>query len=105
MTPAPESPLHAPHRSLPERLFGDWVRELSPATLRADALADLLGLDKASAQGAVAVAAQIGAQLGLLQPAALVVAAATVGVALAVRRGWRSWPHMLIGMLVGTALA
>ncbi|MBW8721322.1 MAG: sulfate transporter, partial [Polaromonas sp.] len=26
-----------------ERLFGDWVREVSPATLRADAMAGLLG--------------------------------------------------------------
>ncbi len=69
------------------------------------ALPDLLGLDKVSAQGAVAVAGQVAAQLGSLQPAALPVAAATVGVALAVRRWWRSWPHMLIGMLVGTALA
>jgi SulP family sulfate permease len=29
--------------SLLERLFGDWVREVSPATVRADAMAGLLG--------------------------------------------------------------
>jgi SulP family sulfate permease len=34
---------HAQHARLPERLFGSWVRQLSPATLRADALAGLLG--------------------------------------------------------------
>jgi SulP family sulfate permease len=38
----------APRASRPltpllERLFGDWVRELSPATVRADAMAGLLG--------------------------------------------------------------
>ena len=233
MTPATESPLPAPPRSLAERLFGDWVRELSPTTLRADALAgllgavlvlpqgiafatlaglppvyglytavipciiaalfgssrhvlsgptnanslalfamlaplaaafspayiqlalaitvmvgvlqwlvgalrlgvlanfispavlfgftsgaallialyalpDLLGLDKASAQGAVAVAGQLAGQLGSVQAAAVLVAAVTVGVALLVRRGRRGrsdWPHMLIGLLAGTALA
>ena len=230
MTPSPEISTGAPRPSLPERLFGDWVREVSPITLRADALAgllgavlvlpqgiafatlaglppeyglytavipciiaalfgssrhvlsgptnanslalfamlaplaaafspayiqlvlavtvmvgvlqwltgalrlgvlanfispsvlfgftsgaalliglyalpDLLGLAKASAHGTVAVAVQVAAQLASLQPAALLVAAGTVGVALAVRRWRRSWPHMLIGMLAGTALA
>jgi len=39
------SAAHAPRPSIPllERLFGDWVRELSPATVRADAMAGLLG--------------------------------------------------------------
>jgi sulfate permease, SulP family len=69
------------------------------------ALPDLLGLDKASAQGAVAVAAQIAGQLGSPQAAAVGVAAVTVGVALGVRRWRRGWPHMLIGLVAGTALA
>ena len=35
----------APRSSIPllERLFGDWVREVSPASVRADAMAGLLG--------------------------------------------------------------
>ena len=39
------SAAHAPRSSAPllERLFGDWVREVSPATVRADAMAGLLG--------------------------------------------------------------
>lgn len=39
------SAAHAPRSSIPflERLFGDWVREVSPATVRADAMAGLLG--------------------------------------------------------------
>jgi SulP family sulfate permease len=41
-----EPSAHSASRSstpLLERLFGDWVREVSPATLRADAMAGLLG--------------------------------------------------------------
>jgi sulfate permease, SulP family len=69
------------------------------------ALPDLLGLDKGSAHGALAVIRQIATQILQAQPMALAVAAVTVVVALLVRRWRRGWPYMLIGLITGTALA
>jgi sulfate permease, SulP family len=69
------------------------------------ALPDLLGLEKGSAHGAVAVIRQIFAQILQAQPIALGVAAVTVAVALGVRRLRRGWPYMLVGLIMGTALA
>ncbi len=69
------------------------------------AVPDLLGLDKGSGHGALAVIRQIAAQILQAQPMALAVAAVTVAVALLVKRLRRGWPYMLVGLIMGTALA
>ncbi|MDW5441212.1 SulP family inorganic anion transporter [Polaromonas sp. SM01] len=69
------------------------------------ALPDLLGLAPAAEHGAGAVLAHVGSQLGHAQAAALVVAAITAAAAIAVRRLRPSWPFMLVGLVVSTALA
>jgi sulfate permease, SulP family len=69
------------------------------------AVPDLLALEKGSAHGAVAVIRQVAAQILQAQPMALAVAAVTVAVALLVRRFRRGWPYMLVGLMMGTALA
>ncbi len=69
------------------------------------AVPDLLGLDKGSAHGALAVIRQIATQILQAQPMALAVAAVTVTVALGVRKLRRGWPYMLVGLVMGTALA
>jgi sulfate permease, SulP family len=69
------------------------------------AVPDLLGIDKGSAHGVVAVIRQIATQFLQAQPMALAVAALTVAVALAVRKLRRGWPYMLVGLIMGTALA
>ena len=69
------------------------------------AVPDLLGLQKGSGHGALAVIRQIAAQVLQAQPMALGVAAVTVAVALAVRKLQRGWPYMLVGLIMGTALA
>ncbi len=53
-------------RSLPERLFGSWTKGVSPATLRADALAGLLGAVLVLPQGiAFATLAGLPPEYGL----------------------------------------
>ena len=69
------------------------------------AMPDLLGLEKGSAHGALAVLRQVATQILQAQPIALAVAAVTVAVALLVRRWRRSWPYLLVGLIMGTALA
>ena len=69
------------------------------------AVPDLLGLEKGSAHGALAVIRQIATQILQAQPMALAVAAVTVAVALGVRQLRRGWPYMLVGLIMGTALA
>ena len=69
------------------------------------AVPDLLGIDKGSGHGALAVIRQIAAQILQAQPMALGVAAVTVAVALLVKRLRRGWPYMLVGLIMGTALA
>ena len=69
------------------------------------ALPDLLGLAAAPKHGAGAVLGHVATQLPYAKPAALAVAAITLGVALLLRRFRRSWPYMLIGLVVATALA
>ena len=69
------------------------------------AVPDLLGLEKGSGHGALAVIRQITAQVLQAQPMALAVAAVTVAVALLVKRLRRGWPYMLVGLIMGTALA
>jgi len=69
------------------------------------ALPDLLGLPASPGHGAGAVLRHVAAQPGAVQPAALAVGAATLAVALGLRRFRRGWPYMLIGLGAGTALA
>ncbi len=69
------------------------------------ALPDLLGLDKGSGHGALAIIRQIAGQILQARPMALAVAAVTVAVALGVRKLRRGWPYMLVGLVMGTALA
>ena len=69
------------------------------------ALPDLLGLPASPGHGAGAVLRHVAAQPGAVQPAALAVGAATLAVALGLRRFRRGWPYMLIGLAAGTALA
>ena len=69
------------------------------------ALPEFMGLAAAPEHGAGAVLAHVVMQLPSAKPAALAVAAITLAVALGVRRYRRSWPYMLIGLVVATALA
>ncbi len=69
------------------------------------ALPDLLGLAAAPEHSAAGVLAHVLSQLPSAQPAALAVAAITLGVALLLRRLRPRWPTMLIGLMVATALA
>ena len=69
------------------------------------ALPDFLGIAAAPEHGAGAVLAHVFTQLPAAQPAALVVAAITLAVALGLRRYRRRWPYMLIGLVVATTLA
>ena len=69
------------------------------------ALHDFLGIAAAPEHGAGAVLAHVFTQLPAAQPAALVVAAITLAVALGLRRYRRRWPYMLIGLVVATTLA
>jgi SulP family sulfate permease len=69
------------------------------------ALPDLLGLAAAAGHSAASVLRHVLTRLPSAQPAALAVAAITLGVALALRRFRRNWPYMLIGLVVATALA
>ncbi|MDO9405315.1 MAG: SulP family inorganic anion transporter [Polaromonas sp.] len=68
------------------------------------ALPDVLGLAPAAEHSAGAVLAHVVAQVSHVNPAALAVAGITMAVALLVRRWRRQWPHMLMGLLVATAL-
>ena len=69
------------------------------------ALPDFLGLAAAPEHSAGAVLGYVLTQLPQTSPAALAVAGITLGVALLLRRFRRSWPYMLIGLAVATALA
>ena len=69
------------------------------------AVPDLLGLQKGSGHGVLAVIRQIAGQILQAQPIALAVAAVTVAAALLVKRLRRGWPYMLVGLIMGTALA
>ena len=96
--------------------LGVLANFISPATLfgftsgaalliAVHALPDLLGLPAAPEHSAAAVLRHVFTQLYLVQPVALAVGAITIGVALLLRRLHRSWPAMLIGLVVATALA
>jgi sulfate permease, SulP family len=69
------------------------------------ALPDLLGLAPPAEHSIAAVLDHVVTQLLAARPAALVVAAITLAVAVAVKRLRRHWPYMLIGLVVSTALS
>lgn len=69
------------------------------------ALPDILGLSDADAHGAGALLQHLATSLGLSQWSALVTAVLTVVVALGIKRRWPRAPHLLIGLLAGTAWA
>ena len=96
--------------------LGSIANFISPSALRGftsgaaaliavHSLTDLLGLPAPATHGSAALFAHIGAQLGALRPAALVVAAGTLVVVLVLRRVLPRWPCLLIGLVAGTALA
>ena len=89
MTASPVSPIA---RALAERLFGAWVRIVSPATLKADAQAGLLGALLVLPQGiAFASLAGLPPQYGLYSALVPTVALAAAVKPLA-RKGSRSVP-------------
>lgn len=69
------------------------------------ALKDALGLALPPGPGAPATLVEVFRQAGQIQPAALLVAALTIGVALALRRADPRWPAMLMALVAGTAAA
>ena len=89
---------HSPSlaRTLPERLFGSWVRQVSPATLRADALAGLLGAVLVLPQGiAFATLAGLPPEYGLYTAVVPCIVAALFG---------SSW-HVMSGPTNANSLA
>ncbi|MEO5658933.1 MAG: SulP family inorganic anion transporter, partial [Polaromonas sp.] len=82
--------------SLAERLFGSWVRQLSPATLRADAMAGLLGAVLVLPQGiAFATLAGLPPEYGLYTAVVPCIIAALFG---------SSW-HVMSGPTNANSLA
>ena len=96
--------------------LGSMANFISPSALRGftsgaavlialHALTDVFGLAAPVAFGTQALLVHLGAQLGALRPASLLVAAGTVVVVLVARRVLPRWPGMLLGLVAGTALA
>ena len=82
--------------SLPERLFGSWVRQVSPTTLRADLLAALLGAVLVLPQGiAFATLAGLPPEYGLYTAIVPCIVAALFG---------SSW-HVMSGPTNANSLA
>ncbi|MEF7613125.1 SulP family inorganic anion transporter [Aquincola sp. MAHUQ-54] len=63
---------------------------------------DMLGIALPAGQSAGTVLVEVVRRIELMNPAALLVGAAALGCALAVRRWRRQWPFMLLGLAVGT---
>jgi len=96
--------------------LGALAHFISPAALRGftggaalliavHALKDLLGIGVPSGLSAPAALAALAERLPQLNPGALVVGAATLVVALAMRRLWPRSPHLLLGMIGGMLVA
>ena len=69
------------------------------------ALPDFLGLPAAKERSAAAVVSYVATQLGAVDKFSLLLGLVTLAVALGVRHFRPSWPFMLIGLIVATALA
>jgi len=65
-------------------------------------LKHLFGVDIAAGLSFIAGLNQLAAQLGHINPYSLAIGLLTLFTAIAVRRCNRKWPHLLIGMLVGS---
>ena len=96
--------------------LGSIANFISPAALRGfmsgaaaliavHSLTDLLGLSSPAKHGTGALLQHLGAHFDALRPAAVLVGAVTFVVVLGVRRWLPRWPHMLVGLAAGTALA
>ena len=75
------------------------------ALIALHALTDLLGIAAPASHGSAALVAYLARTVGQAVPAAMVVAAVTIALVLAVRRLLPRWPAMLIGLVGGTVLA
>ena len=75
------------------------------ALIAVHALTDLLGLPAPAEHGTGALLLHLGAQLGAVHGAALGVGAATLAVLLVLRRALPRWPHVLLALAAGSALA
>lgn len=87
----------------PTALFGFTVGAALLIALYA--LVDALGLHTDGVRGAGPVLAHLAQQWREVQLPAAAVAAATLVVVLGVQRWRPRWPHMLLGLVVGTALS
>jgi SulP family sulfate permease len=94
--------------------LGALAHFISPAALRGftggaalliavHALKDALGIVLPTGLAAPAALALIAQRLPQANPAAVLVAALTIAVALGARRAWPRSPHLLLGMVAGTA--
>ena len=75
------------------------------ALIALHALTDLLGIAAPASHGSAALVAHLARTVGQAAPAAMIVAAVTIALVLAVRRLLPRWPAMLIGLVGGTVLA
>ena len=75
------------------------------ALIALHALTDLLGIAAPASHGSAALVVHLARTVGQAVPAAMVVAAVTIALVLAVRRLLPRWPAMLIGLVGGTVLA
>ena len=96
--------------------LGSIANFISPSALRGfmsgaallialHSLTELLGLAKPAQHGTAALLLHLTAQLGAVQPAALLVSALTLAVVLVLRRMLPAWPYMLIGLVAASVLA
>src|SRR5690606_6417624 len=65
----------------------------------------LFGLSGAPGGGLLGALGQVASNLAAVNPWALGVAAVTLAAGLASRRWWPRWPHIVIAMVAGTAVA
>ncbi|MEO8806142.1 MAG: SulP family inorganic anion transporter [Burkholderiaceae bacterium] len=96
--------------------LGSIANFISPSALRGftsgaailialHSLTDVLGLAAPAGHGTRVLFAHIGEHFAELRPAALAVALCTLVVVLVLRRVLPRWPGLLLGLVVGTALA
>ncbi|MBC8055848.1 MAG: SulP family inorganic anion transporter [Rhizobiales bacterium] len=96
--------------------LGSLANFISPSALRGfmtgaaalivvHSLPDLLGLPSPEKHGTGALFVHLGRHLDAIRPGPLLVGAATIAVALGLKRVLPKWPHMLIALVAGSALA